>query len=104
MLVVANALYYNAPLALAALGQMGVTGQFFGAWFTAIFAVKKSGKPRHFRRQHDKKVAVLGLTSLLAVPDEALPAEIKAGLPQVGGGEVRKKERRAGQDRGSVWG
>ncbi|KAG2439798.1 hypothetical protein HYH02_010433 [Chlamydomonas schloesseri] len=89
VLVVANALYYNAPLALSALAALGVTGQFFGAWFTAIFAVKKSGKPRHFRRQHDKKVAALGLTSLLAVPDEALPAEVRAGLPQVQAGVMR---------------
>ncbi|EFJ51590.1 hypothetical protein VOLCADRAFT_79706 [Volvox carteri f. nagariensis] len=84
VLVVANALYYNAALALSVLVQMGVVGQFFTAWFAAIFANKKSGKPKHFRRMHDKKVCVLGLVSMLAVPDEALPGEITAGLAQAG--------------------
>ncbi|GFR51383.1 hypothetical protein Agub_g13813, partial [Astrephomene gubernaculifera] len=89
VLVVANALYYNATLALGVLAQMGCVGSFFSAWFAAIFATKKSGKPKHFRRQHDKKVCVLGLVSLLAVPEEALPAEVKAGLPQVQAGVMR---------------
>lgn len=56
MVIVANALYYNPVLALGALGSMGAVGPFFGAWFTAIFDNKKSGKPKHFRRMHDKKV------------------------------------------------
>lgn len=82
-MVVANALYYNASLALSVLSQMGVVGSFFSTWFAAIFANKKSGKPKHFRRMHDKKVCVLGLVAMMAVPDEGLPADIKAGLPQV---------------------
>ena len=57
MLVVANCLYYNAQLTLAALQQQGALQALFGLWFTMIFANKKSGKPKHFRRMHDKKVS-----------------------------------------------
>ena len=56
LVVIANALYYNAPLALQALQQQGATQSLFGLWFSMIFASKKSGKPKHFRRMHDKKV------------------------------------------------
>ncbi|KAG1660790.1 hypothetical protein FOA52_011331 [Chlamydomonas sp. UWO 241] len=87
----ANALYYNAPLALGLLGQQapGAVAQFFGLWFSMIFANKKSGKPKHFRRMHDKKVCVLGLVAVLATPDASLPMEIKAGLPQIMAGLLR---------------
>jgi hypothetical protein len=54
-----------------------------------IFANKKSGKPKHFRRMHDKKVCVLGLVAVLAAPDASLPLEIKAGLPQIMSGLLR---------------
>lgn len=37
----------------------------------------------HFRRQQEKKMCVLGLVSILAVPDAAMPADIAAGLPQL---------------------
>lgn len=89
VVIVANALYYNPVLALGALGSMGAVGPFFGAWFTAIFDNKKSGKPKHFRRMHDKKLCVLGLTSLLSVPDDQLPPEIRAGMPQLLAGVIR---------------
>ena len=55
-MVVADALYYNAPLAVAALAQQGALTSFLGLWFGMIFAAKKSGKGKHFRRMHDKKV------------------------------------------------
>lgn len=35
------------------------------------------------RREHDKKVCILGLASLLAVPSAAMPHELQAGLDQV---------------------
>uniref|UniRef100_A0A7R9YU85 Importin N-terminal domain-containing protein n=1 Tax=Chlamydomonas euryale TaxID=1486919 RepID=A0A7R9YU85_9CHLO len=89
VLVVANALYYNAPLAMAMLSQQGAVGQFFTAWFGLIFVSRKSGKPGHFRRMHDKKVCVLGLVSVLATPDEQLPPEIQAGMPQIMAGLLR---------------
>lgn len=69
MLVVANCLYYNAQLTLAALQQQGALQALFGLWFTMIFANKKSGKPKHFRRMHDKKVrptATCGSRALVA--------------------------------------
>ncbi|KAK1323984.1 hypothetical protein QJS10_CPA02g00514 [Acorus calamus] len=37
--------------------------------------VKKSGVRANFRREHDKKVCCLGLTSLLALPADQLPVE-----------------------------
>jgi hypothetical protein len=36
-----------------------------------------------FVREHDKKVCILGLASLLAVPSAAMPAEVRTGLDQV---------------------
>lgn len=34
-------------------------------------------------REHDKKVCILGLASLLPLPVEALPQELQLGLDQV---------------------
>ena len=48
-----------------------------------IFSKRKDGRRRHFRRQHDKKVGVLALSALLVSPDQALPPELVAGMPQV---------------------
>ncbi len=136
LLVVANALYYNAELTLGALTRMGVMQELFTGWFTMIFERRwgarkpsayhaccfasnypisnaclihvagptykmhhygscpnhtcsagrhrpKGTKPAHFRQQQDKKVCVLGLASILAVPDAALPPEVASGLPQL---------------------
>ena len=55
-MVVADALYYNAPLTLSTLQSQGALTTFLGLWFSLIFASKKSGKGKHFRRMHDKKV------------------------------------------------
>jgi hypothetical protein len=81
--VVANGLYYNAPMCLTILQHLGVTSEIFQAWFQMLYEVKKSGKPVHFIREHDKKVCILGLASLLAVPSTAMPPELQAGLDQV---------------------
>jgi hypothetical protein len=43
----------------------------------------------HFRAPKDKKVCILALASLLLVPDDALPAEVAAGLPQLLAGLVK---------------
>lgn len=58
VLILANALYYNAPLALAALKHHNAIGELFGYWFGMIFQRKKSNDkaPHHFRRAQDKKV------------------------------------------------
>jgi hypothetical protein len=81
--VVANGLYYNAPMCLTILQHLGVTSEIFQVWFQMLYAVKKTGKPLHFVREHDKKVCILGLASLLAVPSAAMPPELQAGLDQV---------------------
>ncbi|XP_024396720.1 importin beta-like SAD2 [Physcomitrium patens] len=81
--VVANGLYYNASMTLTILQHLGVTSEFFQTWFRMLYEVKKSGKPLHFVREHDKKVCILGLASLLAVPTAAMPPELQAGLDQV---------------------
>lgn len=73
--VVANALYYNASLTLGILHKLGVATEFFNMWFQMLQQVKKSGVRVNFKREHDKKVCCLGLTSLLSLPEEQLPGE-----------------------------
>ncbi|GAB2226832.1 hypothetical protein Droror1_Dr00008623 [Drosera rotundifolia] len=73
--VVANALYYNPTMALSILHKIGVATEIFGLWFQMLQQVKKSGVRANFRREHDKKVCCLGLTSLLSLRNELLPAE-----------------------------
>lgn len=81
--VVANALYYNPGLSLSILQRLGVTAEVFQVWFNLLQETKKSGQPAHFRREHDKKVCILGLLSLLPLPAEHLPQEVQVGLDQV---------------------
>jgi hypothetical protein len=50
MLQVANALYYNAALAIDILQKMGVIAEVFQAWLSFLYETKKSGQPVHFRR------------------------------------------------------
>lgn len=73
--VIANALYYNASLALGILHKFGVAQELFSLWFQMLHEVKKSGVRAHFKREHDKKVCCLGLTSLLALPSSQLPVD-----------------------------
>ncbi|GAX74708.1 hypothetical protein CEUSTIGMA_g2156.t1 [Chlamydomonas eustigma] len=87
--VVANALHYNAPLTLSLLQQQGALQSFLTLWFTMIFTQKKSGKGKHFKLMHDKKVCVLGLVAILTSPDEALPAEVRAGMSQLMAGVMK---------------
>lgn len=55
-----------------------------------IFATqRRTGKHRHFRRMHDKKVNVLALAAIIGAPDTALPAEVAAGAPQLMAGLLR---------------
>ena len=68
-----------------------------------IFGVRKDGRRRHFRRQHDKKVSVLALSTLLASPDEALPQQVQSGMGQVMAGILKllqdlKRQQVASQD------
>ncbi|KAK9932780.1 hypothetical protein M0R45_020003 [Rubus argutus] len=73
--VIADALYYNAALTLNILQKLGVAADLFNLWFQMLQEVKKSGVRVHFKREHDKKVCCLGLTSLLTLPAGQLPAE-----------------------------
>ncbi|XP_042481836.1 importin beta-like SAD2 [Macadamia integrifolia] len=75
MQVVADALYYNATLTLGILQKLGVATEVFNLWFQMLQQVKKSGVRVNFKREHDKKVCCLGLTSLLALPAAQLPGE-----------------------------
>uniref|UniRef100_A0A1J3IJ64 Importin beta-like SAD2 n=1 Tax=Noccaea caerulescens TaxID=107243 RepID=A0A1J3IJ64_NOCCA len=83
--VVANMLYYNPSLTLGVLHNTGLGSKVFDLWFQMLQQKKKSGLPANFKREHDKKVCCLGLTSLLALPggpfpDEALQRVFKATL------------------------
>ncbi|KAK1299968.1 hypothetical protein QJS10_CPB13g00661 [Acorus calamus] len=75
MLVIADALYYDVTLTLGVLQKLGVAQEVFNLWFQMLQKVKKSGVRANFRREHDKKVCCLGLTSLLALPADQLPVE-----------------------------
>ncbi|XP_059445616.1 importin beta-like SAD2 [Corylus avellana] len=75
MQVVADSLFYNAALTLSILQKLGVATEIFNLWFQMLQQVKKSGVRANFKREHDKKVCCLGLTSLLALPADQLPGE-----------------------------
>ncbi|KAG0476805.1 hypothetical protein HPP92_013646 [Vanilla planifolia] len=73
--VIADALFYNASLTLGILQRLGVATDVFNVWFQMLQEVKKGGARANFRREYDKKVCCLGLTSLLVLSEEQLPAE-----------------------------
>ncbi|XP_062108054.1 importin beta-like SAD2 homolog isoform X2 [Humulus lupulus] len=73
--VIADALYYNAALTLSILQKFGIATEIFGLWLQMLQQVKKSGVRANFRREHDKKVCCLGLTSLLALPVDQLSVD-----------------------------
>ncbi|XP_072981039.1 importin beta-like SAD2 [Typha angustifolia] len=73
--VIADALYYNASLTLGTLYKLGVATEVFNLWFQMLQQVKKSGVRANFKREYDKKVCCLGLTSLLGLPADQLPVE-----------------------------
>jgi len=73
--VIANVFYYNPSLTLAMLHKLGVATEIFNLWFVMLQQVKKSGKKVNFKREHDKKVCCLGLTSLIGLPANHIPAE-----------------------------
>ncbi|KAE8673868.1 Importin beta-like SAD2 [Hibiscus syriacus] len=73
--VIANAVYYNATLTLSILNKFCVTSEVFNLWFQLLQQVKRSGVRVNFKREHDKKVCCLGLTSLLALPGDQLAGD-----------------------------
>lgn len=88
--VVASALFYNPALTLQLLQKHDALHQFFDLWFHNIFATNKKGtSSRHFRREYDKHVCVLGLASLYTLPSSAIPAELQAGEPRLVSGILK---------------
>eukprot|EP00287_Rhodomonas_sp_CCMP768_P023194 CAMPEP_0202824432 /NCGR_PEP_ID=MMETSP1389-20130828/12351_1 /ASSEMBLY_ACC=CAM_ASM_000865 /TAXON_ID=302021 /ORGANISM="Rhodomonas sp., Strain CCMP768" /LENGTH=301 /DNA_ID=CAMNT_0049497529 /DNA_START=15 /DNA_END=920 /DNA_ORIENTATION=+ len=83
---VANCLYYNPVGAASALEQNGATNEVFQIWLAALRAREEAteeqpgGEKTHFKAVHDKKVCILGLSSLLRVPIASLPPAIQAGM------------------------
>lgn len=54
-----------------------------------IFKANKYGKPHHFTREYDKKVNLLGLISLLGLPEQATPPQLQQAWPQLMAGVMR---------------
>ena len=81
--VVANCLYYNPVLTLDILTKNGKTTAVLSEWFAMLSARTKAGKRKHHRREHDKKVCVLGLVALLQTPAGSMPPDVQAGLGQI---------------------
>ncbi|KAK3029238.1 hypothetical protein RJ639_038845 [Escallonia herrerae] len=75
MQVIADALYYNVSLTLNILQKLNVATEVFNLWFQMLQQTKKNGVRTNFKREHDKKVCCLGLTSLLQLPVDQLPGE-----------------------------
>ncbi|XP_047062820.1 importin beta-like SAD2 [Lolium rigidum] len=73
--VIANAFYYNPSFTLAILHKLGVATEIFNLWFVMLQQVKKSGQRANFKKEHGKKVCCLGLTSLIGLPANHIPAE-----------------------------
>ena len=73
--IIADCLYYNPTLTLDILNKNNRTGEALSTWFQMLSLRTKGGKRKHHRREHDKKVCVLGLLALLSAPTESLPAE-----------------------------
>jgi hypothetical protein len=79
--VIANSLYYNPEITLASLEQTTKTPFVFTTWFNMLFA--------NFKRCHDKKVTILGLSSIYLLPTDRLSPVIKGGFPQIFSGLVQ---------------
>ncbi|GJN21056.1 hypothetical protein PR202_gb08502 [Eleusine coracana subsp. coracana] len=73
--VIANAFYYSPFLTLETLNKHRVATEIFSHWFAMLQQVKKSGARANFKREHDKKVCCLGLTSLIRLPADQIPAD-----------------------------
>ena len=79
LLVWANALFYNPLLALQAAVRSGTLGPLLRAWHVALQRRgKDNNKRKHFKREQDKKLCVLGLTSLVSLPPGSAPPEVES--------------------------
>ncbi|KAJ2722037.1 Nonsense-mediated mRNA decay protein 5 [Coemansia sp. Benny D115] len=72
--VILNALHYNPVIALNVLEHNGWTEGLFTRLMQSV------GK---FARVNDKKLLILGLTSVMSVPVNQLPPSLQSGLPQL---------------------
>lgn len=75
--VLGSALYYNPQLELAELEKREVTQQVFQKWMAD--AETKDMADRWLPR----KLSILGLSSILAIPAASLPAPIQTSLPSL---------------------
>ncbi|KAK3265266.1 hypothetical protein CYMTET_26037, partial [Cymbomonas tetramitiformis] len=107
--IMANALYYNAPITLQVLHKHGMLQEMFSVWFQLLYKADAKGNRTLFSRAPEKKICAMGLTSLLQLPAEALPLDLQAGMTQVLSGamtllvdlkkvEDAEKEERDGDD------
>ncbi|CEP12645.1 hypothetical protein [Parasitella parasitica] len=72
--VVLNCLYYNPVLTLHILEQNQWSQGFFSLWFSCL---------DKFSRVHDKKLAIVTLCSLLALPADNIPVSLQSKWPQI---------------------
>ncbi|KAF1802362.1 armadillo-type protein [Mucor lusitanicus] len=72
--VVLNCLYYNTEVTLHILEQNQWSQGFFTLWFSCL---------DKFSRVHDKKLAIVTLCSLLALPADKIPVSLQSGWPQI---------------------
>lgn len=84
-----DALYYNPVLTLNALQQ---SGSLFFVMTKLGEAVtkrsRKSNKLLHFHSRRYKKVVILGLSSIISAPIDALPPGLKDSIPQMAAAAV----------------
>jgi len=83
--VVMNCAYYNPRLCLRLLSQDLESAQFvFQQWFKMLQKVNRRGKKKHFKREYDKKINILGASSMLSVPLAELPSDFAQNMPWAG--------------------
>ncbi|KAG7344305.1 Importin-beta N-terminal domain containing protein [Nitzschia inconspicua] len=69
--VLGSALYYNPELEIVELEKRGVTQQVFHKWMEDT---------KHMERWLPRKLTVLGMSSILAIPAASLPPSIQSSL------------------------
>ncbi|XP_019174420.1 PREDICTED: eIF-2-alpha kinase activator GCN1-like [Ipomoea nil] len=78
--LIVDALYYNPSFTLSILQKLGVATEIFNLWFHMLQQTKKSGARANSKREHEKRVCCLGLTSLLSLPADQMPAAAFEGI------------------------
>ncbi|KAI8335766.1 armadillo-type protein [Chlamydoabsidia padenii] len=78
--VVINCIYYNPTLTLRILEDNHWTQGFFSLWF---------GMLEKFSRVHDKKLVIVSLCSILALPSNQIPLSLQAGWSHILGSIVQ---------------